>query len=94
MKTPVNKVWAFPSSHGATVYEAIMREDGTISCDCPGWVYRRERECKHTRMIAEGRADQYLVNSAFPSSHGATEGRANRDSVSVIEPQITRRIRM
>lgn len=31
----VTKVWAFPSSHGATVYEAIMRQDGTISCDCP-----------------------------------------------------------
>jgi hypothetical protein len=52
MAAAVVKVWAEPSSHGATVYETVLRSDGSLSCDCPGWIYARKgqrRSCKHTR---------------------------------------------
>lgn len=52
--------WAFKSSQpraGGQVIDYIARlnEDGTISCNCPGWVFAKkgqERACKHTRKIA------------------------------------------
>ena len=49
---PVVFTWAFPSSGGATVYETLLREDGTLSCNCPGWVFNPKRTCTHTRQVA------------------------------------------
>lgn len=43
------------SSNGVTKYTTILWEDGTASCDCPGWTMpskdrraRGVRECSHT----------------------------------------------
>ena len=48
------RAWPFPSSRGTTTYEVTLWDDGTLSCDCPGWVYAkkgRPRACKHTRIV-------------------------------------------
>lgn len=53
--------WGFQSSipryMGQYItYEAQLYEDGTTSCNCPGWVMKRsgqERGCKHTKLIAD-----------------------------------------
>ena len=53
--------WAFASSQprGGQVinYEARLRSDGTLTCNCPGWVFKRKgtdnRECKHTRRVQD-----------------------------------------
>lgn len=55
-KTILNS-FAYKSSGGATVYEVLHYEDNTYSCNCPGWIYRKDRErdgCKHTRMAQKG----------------------------------------
>jgi hypothetical protein len=44
--------WRFPSSSGAAVYTMKRHPDGSLSCNCPGWIFKRsgqERSCKHTR---------------------------------------------
>jgi hypothetical protein len=49
----VLKAWAESSSNGVTTYEVLVRTDGSMSCDCPGWVYCRRgqpRSCKHVRL--------------------------------------------
>lgn len=51
--------WAFnsskPRASGSIIhYEVRMNEDGSISCDCPGWIFAKKgaaRGCKHTRQI-------------------------------------------
>ena len=46
--------WAFPSSAGATTYETTLETDGTLSCNCPGFIFKKKgqvRGCKHTRQI-------------------------------------------
>lgn len=36
-------------------YQTLVYDDGTLSCDCPGWTRRRQadgsRTCRHVRAI-------------------------------------------
>lgn len=36
-------------------YTTILRSDGTLACNCPGWVFKKkgqdERRCKHTDLV-------------------------------------------
>ena len=44
----------FPSSDGSRTYTVLTHDDGTTSCNCPGWTFKRqgqERNCKHTRQL-------------------------------------------
>lgn len=41
------------------IYTAVLYDDGTASCDCPGWRFKRagaERGCRHTGIMLTGRA--------------------------------------
>lgn len=52
------KTWAFRSeSNPKKVYQTIYWNDGTLSCNCPGYCKRSIRECKHTRSVELGMAD-------------------------------------
>ena len=47
--------WAFPSSSGSTTYETTLDEVATLSCNCPGFIFKKAgqaRGCKHTRQVA------------------------------------------
>ena len=47
--------WAFPSSSGSTTYETTLDEVAALSCNCPGFIYKKAgqtRGCKHTRQVA------------------------------------------
>jgi len=51
---PVIAAWAFPSSSGSTIYETTLDDQGILSCNCPGFIFKKkgqERSCKHTRRI-------------------------------------------
>lgn len=55
-------------------WTTTMYSDGSVTCDCPGWVFslrkkkgetdedvkRKERNCKHTRQVADEAAALYL----------------------------------
>lgn len=49
--------WAFESSKAVggvkTNYATDLYADGTLKCNCPGWIYKRKdaRGCKHTDQI-------------------------------------------
>jgi hypothetical protein len=60
-KAKVIKAWPRKSSHGTSTYEIILRDDGHMSCNCPGWVIARKglRSCKHTKELA-AEAAQFL----------------------------------
>jgi len=68
MGKTVAKVWTFvsDSSPGKT-YETLQYEDGSTSCNCPGWTRRvaadGSRTCKHTRMVDQGLADGHAMSS-------------------------------
>ena len=62
MSQPINQVWRFGSdSNPDKEYETLRYEDGSTSCNCPGWTRRittdGSRSCKHTRSVDLGRAD-------------------------------------
>ena len=74
----VLKAWAFDSSQGTTTYETVLRRDGTLTCNCPGWINKKKGEargCKHTRDVAREAAD--LVFEA--EGRGPALGRAERN---------------
>lgn len=54
-KPKVLYAWRFASSSSNKEYEALIYDDGSTSCDCPGWTRRvasdGSRTCKHTRDI-------------------------------------------
>lgn len=73
---PVTAAWAFASTHGTTTYETLLYTDGTLSCDCPGWVYRkagRARGCRHTKDL-EPYAAEVLDGRLNPEVAGAHAG--------------------
>ena len=46
----VERTFAMESSNGKKSYEILLYENGTLSCNCPGWRFRKE--CRHTKEIA------------------------------------------
>jgi len=72
MKSPAY-VWRFKSSSGTHVYETIRYDDGSHSCDCPGWCKRPIRSCKHTRAAELGDANSIaLSHGPVGSGHVVT----------------------
>jgi hypothetical protein len=63
MKTPV-ECCTFPSSKPPKVWEALRYEDGSFSCNCPGWTRRvledGSRTCRHVRAWIT-----YVMNQGF-----------------------------
>jgi len=50
---PKNR-WEFPSSSSSKIYTTMRHEDGHLSCNCPGWCFKKngkDRSCKHTNSI-------------------------------------------
>lgn len=61
-------VWAFASeSSPGKTYQTIQYTDGSTSCECPGWRYKRKvaaggaRTCKHVRFVDMGTADAHAT---------------------------------
>ncbi len=69
MKTPVYG-WTFDSSSSDKTYETLQYDDGSLSCDCPGWTRRAQRSCKHTRGVELGTANSSAVKHG-PLGQGA-----------------------
>ena len=79
-KTP-ETTWQMPSSSNPSKsYETIKYTDGTTSCDCRGWTFKKmgqERTCRHTRLVDQGIADQHAKsvwhNPALAASKAAAK---------------------
>jgi hypothetical protein len=54
----IAKTYIFKSSSGDATYQTLLYQDGSTSCDCPGWTRRVQpdgsRTCKHTRVVSAG----------------------------------------
>jgi len=86
-RPPVVAAWAVPSSHGTTIYETLLYADGSTSCNCPAWVFRkagRPRGCRHTRK-AEPFAARLLSGDLTPEAVGGVR------PVTTPRPSATRR---
>lgn len=52
-------VWESSSTAGKT-YQTLQMVDGSLTCDCPAWIFRKkttasgERTCKHVREVQAG----------------------------------------
>jgi len=66
------------SSNGHTKYCTVLWDDGTYSCNCPGWSFKRgpgDRKCKHTKEALKcGGSDMTPIEN-FVSESGAPERR-------------------
>lgn len=66
-------VFTSDSSPGRT-YQTLLYVDGSTSCECKGWIFRRrsagngERTCKHTRYVDCGMANVHAVKMVEYSS--------------------------
>ena len=49
------------SSSSSKIYKVIMYDDGSFSCNCPSWIFKRGevRGCKH---IEEVKCEEVNVN--------------------------------
>ena len=67
---PIEKTWTFASnSNPSKTYETILYEDGTTSCNCRGWTFKKdgqERTCTHTRKVESGTADNDAISVWTP----------------------------
>ena len=66
----IARVWKFSSSSNPNKsYETLQYEDGTTSCQCPGWTKRvaadGSRTCRHTRSVDMGTADTECTASSI-----------------------------
>lgn len=44
----------FPSASKANkVYETVIWSDGSVSCNCPAWIFNNKRTCKHVLAIGQ-----------------------------------------
>jgi len=74
--SPVVAAARFKSSNGKTTYETILRANGAVSCDCPGWTRRVDshggRTCKHTRTLETHSEEQLKHAPGFVSFNWLT----------------------
>ncbi len=86
---PIVAAWAFPSSSGSTTYETTLDDDGILSCNCPGFIFKKkgqERSCKHTRQIEPYR-ERVKAGSITPEIVGVWLGiSGTTPSVSTTKP--------
>lgn len=49
--------WLTSSTSGSKSYRTVLWSTGEITCDCPGWTFKRpgkQRGCKHTLHVMSG----------------------------------------
>lgn len=67
MSKSIATTWFFKSSSDdSKLYQTLAYTDHTLSCDCPGWKFKKkntggDRTCKHTRLAEAGLADGQCV---------------------------------
>lgn len=66
MTRTIKTVWVFASSSRPDkLYQTLEYDDGSTSCECPGWTRRvavdGSRTCRHTRSVECGTADRECV---------------------------------
>lgn len=64
MKPEIAQLYIFASESSGKKYQTLVYVDGTKSCECPGWIYKKktvvgERTCKHIRWIDAGMGSQH-----------------------------------
>lgn len=98
MSKAVVYAWTFASSSSSHHYETLQYEDGSLSCDCPGWTRRVDehgaRSCKHTRTVQLGRGNE-LSEKHGPIGRSApvvVAGKSKQStSAAVVNPSFKRK---
>lgn len=88
-------IFASESSPGKT-YQSLLYIDGSTSCECPGWKFKRkttpngDRTCKHVRFIDAGMAEAHAVKVVRYSQAAPRAGLAIPNLLTQARP--TRRV--
>ncbi len=68
MTKEIATLFVFQSeSNAAKQYQTLQYVDGSMSCDCPGWTFKKkttsngERTCKHLRFVEAGLGNVHAV---------------------------------
>lgn len=90
-QAPIAKVWLFASeSNPGKHYQTLQRDDGNLSCDCPGWTRRVARDgsrtCKHVRLVLLDLADKFATTfSDRREAKGQAASQAERKQAPIAE---------
>jgi len=91
--------WGKRSSNGSTKYEIVLWDSGHISCDCPGWTFKRkdnldkfghERWCKHVAELF-GEAQQMYAQFLGRSGRKWDAPQQNDDDEPDVIPRVKAR---
>lgn len=63
MKTIVTTFIFESESNPEKVYQTLQMNDGTVTCDCPGYRFKRtaERTCRHLRLVLAGLGNRHAI---------------------------------
>lgn len=64
MNKDIAALFVFQSDSNASVqYQTLQYVDGSLSCDCRGWTFKRGpvRTCKHVRFVEAGLGNIHAV---------------------------------
>ena len=95
MEKDVAKTWWFESSSSSKTYQTLQYTDGTTSCQCRGWTIKKagkERQCRHTRDVDAGMADQTCVKMVDYTKTG--KAKMQTPKVTVIEEPVEEKKRL
>jgi len=60
----IKKKWWFKSSISCPTnppHITTINSSGSMKCSCPGWNYRDQHRCIHTRLVLSGVADKAAI---------------------------------
>lgn len=88
--------WEFQSSKPRaggryTIYSTLMYRDGCLSCNCPGWTFKKgeeTRRCKHTdEVYSESRRYLKLLKARQPLPRRPARGGQESQAPEVAQPK-------
>jgi len=69
------EVATFPSASSSAVYTVKRDENGDLSCNCPGWTFKKEgqlRGCKHIDLLTVGYPQGAAIPASIPKAEPAS----------------------
>jgi hypothetical protein len=89
--------WVFTSNREVegmkAQYQTLLWEDGSLSCNCPGWIFPKKnaktgekiRSCKHTKQVLESSPSSKDIYKKWKSGESLPE---IEDSLQIVHESI------
>lgn len=86
----IAKAWEWKSSTSDRIYQTLLYDDNSTSCNCPGWTRKVQpdgsRACRHTRSVEFGTADNQSM--ASKDYRGTIKADKNKQSMTFSQSRV------